>query len=96
MDLVALHAFSYFHLAYALLLSKARCGSLFGMQVWMQWAHELLQLPCLVPVTQSAPIVEKACKAVLDKFRSAPYSIPAQTGKVFSREWCSACMLLLI
>ena len=48
----------------------------------MRRAHKLLQLPCLVPMTDNAPIVKQACKAVLDKFRSAPYSIPAQTGKV--------------
>ena len=65
-----------------------------GMQVWMRQTQKLLQLPCLLPMTENAPIVGQACKAVLDKFRIAPYSMPAQTGKVFPSEWCSACYAL--
>lgn len=56
------------------------------MQVWIQRAHKLLQLPCLLPMTENDPAVEKACTAALDRFRTAPYSVPAQTGKVFASE----------
>lgn len=45
----------------------------------MQQAHKL---PCLEPVTEHAPFVQKVCKAVLDRFKTAPYSIAAQNGKV--------------
>lgn len=56
------------------------------MQVWVQRAHKLLQLPCLLPMTENDPAVARACTAALDRFRIAPYSIPAQTGKVFASE----------
>lgn len=55
-------------------------------QVWIQRAHKLLQLPCLVPMPENALVIKMAYTAVLDRFRTAPYSIPAQTGKVFASE----------
>lgn len=64
------------------------------MQVWIQRAHKLLPLPCLLPMTENDPAVEKACTVALDRFRIAPYNVPAQTGKVFASESCSAFMVL--
>ncbi|KAA6422365.1 MAG: hypothetical protein FRX49_07541 [Trebouxia sp. A1-2] len=50
--------------------------------VWIQQAHKLLQLPCLVAMPEDAPEFEMACTAVLNRFTAALYSTPAQTGKV--------------
>ena len=65
------------------------------MQVWIQQAHKLLQLPCLVAMPEDAPEFEMACTAVLNRFTAALYSTPAQTGKVFATDYCSAILPLL-
>ena len=35
---------------------------------------------------ENALVIKMAYTAVLDRFRTGPYSIPAQTGKVFASE----------
>ena len=50
-------------------------------------------------MTENEPAVAKACTAALERFTTAAYTIPSQTGKVFASEQCSffqAIAVLLI